>query len=638
MRESGRRGEEEWQLPDHASLAAAEPHRRAIAAHAAVARSLSTMTTVEDVLRATAAQLCSLVSATRCSVYLKDMDTGIFRGSVGRARTDIDGRVRQLIAGVEADRFTREIVETAQPVLVADARMDPRPVRSTVRAWDIRSMLGVPLIRDNEVIGLAFVDDEGAMHRFTSADLEAAAAFGQLAGSAIAQALTTVGARADLRAATRQIQLLRRAAAVDERLTRLAVDGGGLEEILSVVAERTGKPVAVLDETSRILAVAPATEAGAFLRSELGSWDPVELRRELDRVADEPAVAGPYPERGIHHRFMFGAIHAREQSLGHVVMAEVGSTLTALDRHAVRRCAAMIALELSAQRRVVAAERDSHDALLSDLLRGDRDPAWLLRRGAELGIDLDAPHVVCLVGGYTPQAPPQVTGVAAAVAAQLGLTSVPATALAYAVALLLPVDSPMRAAVESLRVAIAAALSDAARHQPALIVSISEPVDCPADIGHAREEAGQVLRCLRTLAGNDSIQVLSAHELGAGRLLLSSLDRREAEHFATRALGPLLAVGVGCELLDTLQEFFACGRGLRLTATALGVHENTIRYRFAKIRELSGLDIYGDADDQTTALLALRVLQLEGVRPWGSTVTASPRPTANLSPVAVGTS
>ena len=83
-----------------------------------------------------------------------------------------------------------------------------------------------------------------------------------------------------------------------------------------------------------------------------------------------------------------------------------------------------------------------------------------------------------------------------------------------------------------------------------------------------------------------------------------------------------------CELLDTLQEFFACGRGLRLTASALGVHENTIRYRFAKIKELSGLDIYGDADDQTTSLLALRVLQLQGLRPWGSTVTASARPAA----------
>ena len=146
------------------------------------------------------------------------------------------------------------------------------------------------------------------------------------------------------------------------------------------------------------------------------------------------------------------------------------------------------------------------------------------------------------------------------------------------------------------------------------------------------------LRGLRTLAGDGSVRVLSAHELGAGRLLLSSLDHREAEHFARRALGPLLAPGVGCELIDTLQEFFACGRGLRLTASALGVHENTIRYRFAKVRELSGLDIYGDADDQTTSLLALRVLQLKGERPWGSTVTNAPRPVAELPTLAARTS
>ena len=41
------------------------------------------------------------------------------------------------------------------------------------------------------------------------------------------------------------------------------------------------------------------------------------------------------------------------------------------------------------------------------------------------------------------------------------MTSVPATALADSVALLLPIDSPMRSAVESLRQAIAEALGDA---------------------------------------------------------------------------------------------------------------------------------------------------------------------------------
>jgi sugar diacid utilization regulator len=595
-----------------------EPHRRAIAAHASVVRSLSTMTTVEDVLRGVATALCDLVGAERCSVYLKDDDTGIFRGCVGRAPTDIDAGVRRLIAGVEADRFTREIVETCQPVLISDARVDPRPVRSTVRAWDIRSMLGVPLICDNDVIGLAFADDEGCIHRFSDADYEAAAAFGQLAGGAVGQALATVGARASLRAVTRQNQLLRRAAALDERLTRLAVDGGGLEEILSVVAERTGKPVAVLDERIRPIAVAPAGETGTYLRSELERWNPEALARELSGVVDEPSVVGPYPERGVHHRFMLGAIRAREQSLGHIVMGEVGAGLSALDRHALRRSAAMVALELSAQRRVVAAERDTHEALLSDLLRGDRDAAWLTRRGAELGIDLLARHVICLIGGPVPEAPPEVTGIARSVGDRLGVTSVPAAPLADSVALLLPVHGTGRESVDEIRDAVADLLATGrGRHASEAIAAISDPASGPEDVKYAHIEAGQVLRCLRTLADR-SVRVLSARDLGAGRLFLSSVDRSEADRFARRTLGVLLEPDVGGELLDTLQAFFVCGRGLRLTATSLGVHENTIRYRFAKLRELSRLDIYGDVEDQMTALLALRVLQLEGLRPWDS--------------------
>lgn len=619
-------------MGDEVALISVEPHRRAIAAHAAIVRSLATMTTVDDVLRAVAQQLCAMVGATRCSVYLKDEGTGAFRGAVGRASSDIDGRVRELIAGVEADRFTREILETGEPVLVTDARMDPRPVRSTVRAWDIRSMLGLPLTRDNDVIGLAFVDDEDGTHRFTHADHEAAAAFGQLAGSAIGQALATVGARADLRAVTRQNRLLRRAAALDERLTRLAVEGGGVDEILAVVAERTGKPIAVLDGANRLLAVAPSGEAGGFLRSEIEHhWPRPEIVSAIPEAAEQPAVTGPFPQDGIHHRFLLGAILGREEPLGRVVMGEVGSTLTALDRHAVRRAAAMVALELSAQRRVVAAERDSREALLSDLFRGDRDAAWLRRRGTELGVDLGAPHVVCLVGGAVPEAPPELTGIATRIAGRLGVPAVAATALVQATALLLPVASPIRGSVESLRDTVAEVITAGGRNAPVLIASISEPVDCPEDVAHAHEEAGQVLRCLRTLAATDSTRVLSAHELGAGRLFLSSVDRREADHFARRALGTLLSPEVGGELLDTLQEFFVCGRGLRLTAASLGVHENTIRYRFAKIRELSGLDIYGDADDQTTALLALRVLQLGGARPWGSAVPTSPCAAAEVA-------
>ena len=51
----------------------------------------------------------------------------------------------------------------------------------------------------------------------------------------------------------------------------------------------------------------------------------------------------------------------------------------------------------------------------------------------------------------------------------------------------------------------------------------------------------------------------------------------------------------------------------------------------SKVRELSGLDVYGDADDQTTALLALRILQLEGLRPWGSIAPGATPPAVRTS-------
>ncbi|WP_249010680.1 GAF domain-containing protein [Conexibacter sp. DBS9H8] len=594
----------------------AEPHRRAIDAHASVVRALKNMTTVDDVLHVVAGELCRLVGATRCSVYLKDGTTGVFRGRVGLASVDINGRVRQLIAGVEADRFTREILETGRPVLLQDARLDPRPVRATMRAWGVRSMLGLPLVRDAEVIGLAFVDDEQGTHRFTEVDLESVTAFGELAGGAITHALSTVGAREDLRVVTRQNELLRRAAALDERLTRLAVEGGGLGAILSVVAERTGKPVAVLDEHQRPLLVAPCGKHAEALRAHLDQWGHRELCHALDGLGAEPSIIGPFPAVGIHNRLLVTNIQARGDMLGHLVMTEIGSQLTALDRHALRRAAVIAALELTAQRRVVEAERDSREALLSDLIRGDRDASWLLRRGAQLGLDLDQPHAVCVMAGIAPAAPPEHGGLAGTLAAALGVAAIASIAVDDTTVLLLPLQGPGRVGIDAIRNVVSHTLGILGGEGSGLVAAISDPVAGPGDVHHAHGEATQILRCQRTVWAAGSARVLTAKDLGAGSLFLSSVDRREADQFARRWLGPLLVPEVGGELMDTVQEFFACGRGIRLTASSLAVHENTIRYRFAKVKELTGLDIYADADDQTTALLALRVLQLQGLRPW----------------------
>jgi DNA-binding PucR family transcriptional regulator len=106
--------------------------------------------------------------------------------------------------------------------------------------------------------------------------------------------------------------------------------------------------------------------------------------------------------------------------------------------------------------------------------------------------------------------------------------------------------------------------------------------------------------------------VLSAHDLGAGRLLLSSADPAEAERFAEETLGALLsgADGMG-DLVETLRVFFDTGRSVRRSAVELAVHENTVRYRLVRIEEITGLPIATDSDAQLSAQLALLVLRLQ---------------------------
>jgi PucR-like helix-turn-helix protein len=51
---------------------------------------------------------------------------------------------------------------------------------------------------------------------------------------------------------------------------------------------------------------------------------------------------------------------------------------------------------------------------------------------------------------------------------------------------------------------------------------------------------------------------------------------------------------------------------IRRCALELGVHENTIRYRLARIEELTGLCVTHDPDAQLGARLSLLVLMTQG--------------------------
>jgi DNA-binding PucR family transcriptional regulator len=82
-------------------------------------------------------------------------------------------------------------------------------------------------------------------------------------------------------------------------------------------------------------------------------------------------------------------------------------------------------------------------------------------------------------------------------------------------------------------------------------------------------------------------------DLGIYRMLAEVEDTSSVERFVREWLGPLIDYDEtkGAELVPTLMQYLECGRSYDLTAEALSVHRNTLKYRLRRIREISGRDL-----------------------------------------------
>lgn len=591
---------------------------------AQIAQLISEKGDLDALLHLVADRITHLLGIRRCSVYLRDRDTGLFRGQVAEVGHDVDQAIKKLTAGIEADGFTREILETKQPVLIVNAKTDPRPVRSTMIAWDISAMLGVPMVLNDEVNGLLFLDNASDPHDFTPAEQQLAATFANLAAIAIAQAQMTSELRTSLETVAQQNTLLRRAAAIDDRLTTLVLEGANLREIATAVAELTRKPCTIHDATFRRLATGrPAgqeTPVPRLLDPHFRS-DPMVPQALAALEPGRPGVIGPLPAAGLHHRFLVAPIMVRANAWGYLVLMEYGSRLGAQDMIVARQSATVIALELSAERRAAEAESHAAEGLVRDLLLACGEPEDLERRGEFHGLALRDGHTVCMITQRDPSPSARLSAVRVVKAFEKLAPGRQAFAagVEHGIAVILDLPEPEDESMTAMQSAarVVRMVMDEIAPDGSAVAGLSAACRSPEDFADAHEHVQQVTRCAVIYGDPTQPCVLTADELGAGRLFLAGTDRRRADRFARDTLGPLLdpALPGGGDLLQTLECFFSSSRSVRRSAVSLGVHENTIRYRLARIDEMTGLDVVNDSDDQLAIQLALLVLRLEGRLP-----------------------
>jgi sugar diacid utilization regulator len=572
---------------------------------------------LDTLLHLVAERICSLLEIRRCSVYLRDQASGVFRGQVAHSDHDIDVAIKQLTAGIEADGFTREILRTQRPVLIVNAQSDPRPVRSAMIEWHVRTMLGVPMILRGEVIGLLFLDNEDLKHDFTPEEQELSQTFANLAAIAISQAQLTAKLRSTLSTAAQQNAMLRRAAALEDRLTNLVLEGANLREIAAAVTELTGKPCSIHDADYRRLASAtPAGVASVPRLLDPSVANEPAVREALSGLtARRPTVVPPIPSAGLHQRCLVAAVQVGTDNWGYLVLTEHRTRLGAQDAIVAKRTATVIALELSGKRRAAEAESHAVEALARDLLHGSDDECALGRRADYHGLALSEPHVVVHFSQRNVAAPARLSParLAEAFARHVPEQRAFAAGVENGAAVVLECPSgPEGPDVRAVKGTVELILREISP-DGALAASISTICRGAADFPGAYDQTCQISRGIATFGAADQIHVLTADDLGAGRLLLATADRSEADRFVQDTLGALLDDsdhGIH-DLFVTLQTFFDCARNVRRSATQLNVHENTIRYRLSRIENLTGLDIVSNGDMQLSVELALLILRLE---------------------------
>ena len=532
----------------------------------------------------------SIVDHVRGDFYVRATD-GAFSEKFKRVRVSRDVGICGFVARNRA------------PYCSSDYESDSRFahnkfIDSAVTEEDIRSILGVPLLSGTEVIGVLFVGDR-YVRAYNAWEMSILSTLAAHASVAIENARLFEQARQALRLASdananleKQRADTQHAADAHERLTSLVAKGGGLRAICDMVAVMLDGDVLVIDAGEQEICRTSAADA---LTSDRHQFDhPLHLALGESRVLGRSvSVAG---NAGTVWRV--SAVVGGHGLLGGLLI----HTAAELNDVAVRifeRSSVVAGVVLLSEENTDAAARKDVPQLLRNLVSHARqDSARNLPRAARHGLDLSRPLQLLLLkvedgdAGYLLNRLRRKQELGGILFDEMD------DVLIFVSACQVTAD---------LRDTVATAIADQPGMTPTGVVSL------PLADGSALPEAyDKLTRCLAILpALGRSGALFHESELALYALLFAGKSSGEIDLFLNAALGKL-APGDDtrkAELATSLLSYLDHGRHARATASALGIHINTLRQRLDAITALAA--DWSDPTRQLEIHMALRVWHLQ---------------------------
>ncbi|MET9963783.1 PucR family transcriptional regulator [Streptomyces sp. NPDC006326] len=394
--------------------------------------------------------------------------------------------------------------------------------------------------------------------------------------------------------------LLQRAEEVHRRCTEALLGGGGIPQVLRILADFTGNPV-FLETPDGQLLYGAGPVAGEAAADPLQVWEGLRGQREAEPSANTVVVDVPGGGHGA------GSVRAR------VVLLGVSAPLLPVHRMAAERTAGVLAVVLMQARQEEELAARGRGDFLTDLAEGrisaEDAPAQARVLGFKPGPGPLLPVVMRLSADLGPAGNWAV--LARAVLEELSAVGVPVLLGVRPVEGRVPLLVSLRAESERTAVAdrVAAALRagveraglDRAAAPPAVVVGVAGGwTAASSGLRHAAETA--------TAAHGLPVRPwYDARRLDIDLLLWRLREHPDLAAFVDRAIGALRVHDTTSRppLLPTLETYLAHAGRKAETARELHLNRQTLYNRLARISELLGTDL----DDPETVLslsLALR--------------------------------
>jgi hypothetical protein len=395
---------------------------------------------------------------------------------------------------------------------------------------------------------------------------------------------------------------------VELRLSAVAASGGGISGLVQAVADLTANPVWLIDPQHRVVSRSGRARGSDFRVPDVDHL--LAQHGPADLESGKPLVVAAQPARRVDRRHLLMPVRRDDSLFAWLVMAEVSGRLGRDDLALLSRAGFHLASEYVVQRRVARASWNARATLARQLVRGHTRDDDITDAAEYLGVQADADRVLVYIADAPGAESRDEEEVSALASADLGV-EVLGTRGREGMILLIgaPSDLAHVSFVHEVKQAMRRLMTGIG--DPNAIVGVSGVTRATA-LQRAYRETREVVLCVDRFSRTGE-RVIAVDDLGPARLFVANGDLAAVRRYVQDVVGALLDGGPGkADLLRTMQCFFDTGRSVRESAARLGIHENTVRLRLAKVHDLTGLDVAANANDQLSTQTALLVLRLEG--------------------------